>query len=268
MAQPLTDIAPLQPLLAQRPLGLVTDVDGTISPIAPTPTAAQVSPTVRRLLSALASRLDLVAVISGRPAKDVAGMLGLAGVVYVGNHGFSRWVDEQEQFPPEVVPFLEVIDAAQKELSPLAELPGVIFEHKGATLGIHYRLSSEPEATRRAIDEAVAGSATAGKLTVHEGRMVVELRPPLPLSKGTALVSLAEDFRLKAALYLGDDYTDIDAFANLQQMRQDGKLMGAAIAVASHEAPPEVIAAADYTVNGVEGVEWLLESILAILEGH
>lgn len=267
MAQALTDIAPLKPILAQRPLGLATDVDGTISPIAPTPAEARVSPTARRLLSALVARLDLVAVVSGRPAQEVAEMLNLAGVVCVGNHGLSRWSDGHEEFLPEVTPFLEVARQALAELSPLAELPGIILENKGPALGIHYRQAPDLAAARRAVLEAVAASSAARRLTLRQGRMMVDLRPPLPLNKGTALARLAQDFRLKAVLCLGDDFTDVDAFQTLRQMTQEGKLAGAAIAVTSDEAAPEVAAAADYTVRGVEGVEWLLQSILAALEG-
>lgn len=76
-------------MLALRPLGLITDIDGTISPIAPSPLEARVSPACRRHLAALAKKLELVAVISGRPAVEARDMVGVEGIVYVGNHGLE-----------------------------------------------------------------------------------------------------------------------------------------------------------------------------------
>ena len=70
MALPLDDIAPLWPILAERPFGLATDIDGTISHIAATPQEASVTQTAREALRALADRVSLVAAVSGRGAGD------------------------------------------------------------------------------------------------------------------------------------------------------------------------------------------------------
>ena len=41
---------------------------------------------------------------------------------------------------------------------------------------------------------------------------LVELRPPLDVTKGSSVLSLAEEWGLRGALYIGDDQTDVDAF--------------------------------------------------------
>ncbi|MBA3450384.1 MAG: trehalose-phosphatase, partial [Chloroflexia bacterium] len=51
--------------LRQTPSAIVTDIDGTISTIAPTPAEAMVDPGARAALSLLCERLAAVAVVSG-----------------------------------------------------------------------------------------------------------------------------------------------------------------------------------------------------------
>ena len=74
-------------LLSRAPFGLITDVDGTISEIASTPAEAVIHPECKSQLSRLVGRLPLVAAISGRPVLEAREMVGVDGMVYVGNHG-------------------------------------------------------------------------------------------------------------------------------------------------------------------------------------
>ncbi|HEV7664378.1 MAG TPA: trehalose-phosphatase, partial [Chloroflexota bacterium] len=78
-------------LLAAGRAGLVTDVDGTISPIVARPEDAAVLPAARDALAGLSHLLSMVAVVSGRRASDARAMVGVDGLVYVGNHGLERW---------------------------------------------------------------------------------------------------------------------------------------------------------------------------------
>ena len=45
------------------------------------------------------------------------------------------------------------------------------------------------------------------------GRMVLEVRPPVPLDKGTAVRRLLHGAACARSLFAGDDTTDLDAFA-------------------------------------------------------
>ncbi|MDP2949557.1 MAG: trehalose-phosphatase [Chloroflexota bacterium] len=63
MALPLGSIDPLRPILARRPFGLATDIDGTISPIVDTPSEATVTPLCRRYLQEIARHVDVVAAV-------------------------------------------------------------------------------------------------------------------------------------------------------------------------------------------------------------
>jgi trehalose 6-phosphate phosphatase len=67
---------------------------------------------------------------------------------------------------------------------------------------------------------------------------------------------------INAALYAGDDRTDVDAFTALRALEEDGDLDAVAcIAIASDEAPPEVSGSADFTVAGPEAVVSVLEAL-------
>ena len=56
----------------------------------------------------------------------------------------------------------------------------------------------------------------------HFGRMVLELRPVADVDKGIAVRRLVGETGIDAALFGGDDRTDLDAFAALRELRRRG----------------------------------------------
>jgi trehalose 6-phosphate phosphatase len=145
------------------------------------------------------------------------------------------------------------------ELRRAVALPGLVFEDKGPLIAVHYRQAADPTAARQAILDAISAAPMGRRFARHEGKMFVELRPPVPaVHKGTVVRHLAAQHSLRSVLYLGDDVTDIDAF---RALREATDLRGTSVVAASQEAAPEVLAAADYRVEGVDGVEWLLGKV-------
>jgi len=266
MAVCLDDISPLKPILGQRPFGLATDIDGTLSPIVDTPDAAAVTPLCRRYLQEIRQRVEVVAAISGRAPAVARRLLGLEELVYIGNHGLSWWRQGREETLAEAVPYETMLREAKMELAARLDLPGLILEDKGPILALHYRLCADPQAARRAILDALASWRAQG-LRIQQGRLVFELGPPLDIHKGTALTRLMETYRLGGVLYLGDDLSDVEAFKVLRHWREEGKVSGASIAVANPESGPKVMEEADYWVDGVPGVEWLLGAIATVVGG-
>ncbi|MFC1978368.1 trehalose-phosphatase [Chloroflexota bacterium] len=245
-------------VIASRPFGLVTDVDGTISRIAPSPEEAIVSPLCRKYLSALVDRLDLVAVISGRPLTEVMGMVGVEGLVYVGNHGLEMWNRGAPEKWQGSERYVDTITSAVSAIKNMLDVDGLYFENKGLTASIHYRNCTDIISVRSRILAAVGSLSQASDLRISNGKMVVELRPKLKADKGSALNTLIEKYRLSGAIYIGDDVTDVDAFEALQ----GSGTKGIAIGVVSDETPPQLYKAADYTINGVEQVEQLLGQLV------
>ena len=248
----------LRPLLREQPLGLLLDIDGTISPIADTPGAAFVPPETRARLNRLVADLALVAAISGRAAADAATMVAVEGMVFVGNHGLEVARAGLTQPLPEAAQFRErvqlVLERAQAELA----IPGLLFEDKGITASVHYRLAADPTAAGAAVGHALGRLAAEHGLRLTPGRMVWEIRPPVVANKGTAVRWLIEEYRLRGAIFCGDDRTDVDAFDALRELRDQGLCQTLNVGVLAPETPAVVRERADLLVEGTEGVERLL----------
>lgn len=247
-----------------RAAGLVTDVDGTISPIVERPEDAQVLPGARAALDGLADVLALVAVVSGRPAVDARRLVGLDGLVYVGNHGFERLDQRGEpHIVPEAQPWVAVVAALLDDVrAQLSARPGITIENKGATASLHYRLAPDPERARQALLDIVAASARARDLLIEEGRRVLNVLPPLPVNKGSAVARLVEQYQLQRVVYFGDDVTDTHAFTTLSSLRTAGRVRSLSIGVVGPETPPSVGRLADATVPAAEAVADVLCALL------
>lgn len=263
MPKQLRDIEPIRPLLAHRPLAVFSDIDGTLAPIVADPQDARVTDRAREALRDLMALGVRVGLITGRDLAKAREMTGLAGVWYAANHGLTLSIDGVDETPEAVRDFLTRAQAVIRETAGV-ESAGVSVEDKGPIVAFHYRRAASPEEARAAIEAALNASAAAAAFRVHEGRMVVELRPPLDVDKGTALEELSRRMRAGAIISLGDDRTDVDMFRRVTALREGGT-PGATVAVESSEVTDEVLDGADYYVDGVAGVEWLLEEIVRAL---
>ena len=257
----LLHLADVASVLALTPAGFVTDIDGTISPIAPTPEEAVVSPACRASLQSLCARLALVAAVSGRDAVTAREMVGLDGMVYVGNHGLERWQDGETSIAEEARRYAPSIREAVEALRRWLEAPGMIVEDKGITASVHYRLSPDPVAARDAVLAFLAAAPEARGLRITEGKLVVELRPPVAINKGTSLERLVSERGLQGVVYIGDDVTDMDAFRALHALASQGVCRGLALGVVGAETPPEIAQESDMVLRGVPEVEELLQRV-------
>ena len=252
-------------ILALSPLGLMTDIDGTISFAAPTPAEAKVTPVCRQSLSLLSEHLQMVAVISGRPIAQMRKMVGLEGIVYIGNHGFERWKGGEVEVFSGAIQFPPLIEATLDDLNPLLANDGIFFENKGATASIHYRLCQDHQEARRQIFAALANSPKARVLRTRPGRMAVELLPPIEVNKGSAVRELIKEYQLRAAIYLGDDVTDIDAFRAIHEAKTQ-YFNGICLGEIDKETLPGVKEGADFTLDGVGEVERFLEWLVKAVQ--
>ncbi len=260
-ARPLTDIDPILPLLEHRPLGIMSDIDGTLAPIVPDPEQAEISPGCRTALERLVKRGVRVALISGRSLDKAREIVGLDDVAYAANHGLELWIDGRAESTVLQQEYSSRAAQVRADVGPHLHLPGIIVEAKGPVLAFHYRNAADESDARTAILSAIRASEAADGFAVSEGRKVIELRPPTIIDKGTAVMELATRLRVQAVLCMGDDLTDLDMFRGVEQLKQRG-VPGLNVAVCSEESAAELLAATDHYVRGVEGVEWLLEELL------
>lgn len=244
---------------------ILTDIDGTISEIAATPEEAVVTLSMKKELSKLKEKFQMVGVISGRSVQNAKAMVGVDGILYIGNHGME-YVNNGEIFvDPEAVKYLANIKKIAEKLknSELSKIKGLMFEDKDICISIHYRKCELQEDARKRIMDVINDSIDTSELKLTEGRKLVELKPPISRDKGFIVEKIIEKYDLNRVIYLGDDVTDFDAFKKLKELEKTGKIRTASILVLSSEIPNYVKSSSLYYVRSVDEVQrffkWLLK---------
>ncbi len=263
MAVELTSLAPLEPIIQQRPLAILSDIDGTLAPIVSHPELAHITDRARNAIQALIERDVRMAFVTGRALEMARQMVNTPGAYFAANHGINILMDDVIYTPEEVRPYVQWAQDVIAEVCKV-DIPGVIVEDKGPVVAFHYRMAPSERQALAAIEAALNDAEAAKHFRIQQGRKVLELRPPLELDKGTAVTMLAGHMGAKGVLCMGDDATDMDMFRGVEELRAKG-IPGASIAVWSPEIAPEVLEATDYYVLGVRGIEWLLEELLRVL---
>jgi trehalose 6-phosphate phosphatase len=258
-------VAAIGPLL-DDPAGaaVLSDLDGTLAPIVARPELARVPDEARVALARIADRFAVAAVVSGRRATVAREIVGLEELTYIGNHGFELLAPNasEPRAAPELGPhgrdaarFAAGFDAAELDAA------GLRVEDKGPIIALHWRGAAD-ESGAEALAERIAAEAEGAGLVIHRGRKVLELRPSGAVDKGTAIESLLLGSAATAALYAGDDRTDLDGFSALDRLAASGRLRTAVrIGVASAEGPAEIPARADLTVDGPAGLVPVLAAL-------
>lgn len=243
------------------------DVDGTLAPIVDRPEDAAVPEETTRLLARLAGRYGLVACVTGRRALEARRMVGVPELVYLGNQGFEalRPGEDEPVLDPAAEPggdraraFLDGMEA-----EPFERL-GIRREDKGPIQVLHWRGAAD-EAAARSHAETVAQRASHANLIPLWGRKVLDLRPVAGIDKGSAVHRLlVEHAPLDAAIFAGDDRTDLDAFRAMRRLAGTQRLGSAVrLGVFTEESPEEIEAEADVVVPGTRGVFEILEALAA-----
>lgn len=257
----------LAPLRAEPTRSAVLlDVDGTLAPIVRHAEDAHVPEHTRAPLIAIARRYGLVACISGRRASEARRIVSLGTITYLGNHGAEvlRGGSTEVELDPEVANWSSAVAqfAAGEDDTTLHRLR-IRTEDKDLILAYHWRGAPNEDAAEQHL-HALADRATATGLAIHWGRKVLEIRPPVPIDKGRGVEFLLRDAGLLAAVYVGDDRTDLDAFAGLRRLVSQERLeLALCVGVRSDETPPELRAAADLLVDGPPGVRAILAALAA-----
>jgi trehalose 6-phosphate phosphatase len=247
-------------VLQARPAALITDVDGTISRIAPTPEEAFVGEPARSALRAILPHLALTAVITGRPAAVAEAMVGVEGLTYVGSYALEGAAAARID--------AGMLRGAFDEVSAmLAPLPCVRLEEKEVSFALHYRECDDRRAARRQLLDLAAPIASRSGAKIVEGKQVVEVVPLALPDKGTAMRHLLEQHRIQGAVYFGDDIGDVAAFRELRSLRETSGLETLVVAVIDAETDDAVIENADVTLKGVDEVEEVLGALASRLGG-
>lgn len=209
---------------ADRHLLLLTDFDGTLADLAPTPDEAAVADAVRAGMDALAALPSVTfGVVSGRRLPDVARRVGPAAEYVAGLHGLEI-AGPGTAFHHYALESVAAVVASllARASRQLAWCPGVHLEDKTYALTCHVRLSP-PDLGARALEEFEALAEPlleANVLKLLTGAKAMELLPAVDWHKGRACEWIRGRVRVATGaavsiVYLGDDRTDEDAFGAL-----------------------------------------------------
>lgn len=228
---------PMEPI---KGIAIFCDFDGTLVNIAPTPTQVYLSPTAQTTISTLQDRCNSAfAVISGRPLAEIKQFLTLVPFNGAGCHGAEiEYAGQLQELGNTSQSFVEV----KQNLKDFAEQRQLIWEDKGHSFAIHFRLTPELEQTvDEFIDKTVAQCPDLKKL---HGKLVREVKPG-NFDKGSAIAQLLQmpTFANKKPYYFGDDTTDEDAFAYINRIGGVSVKIGSGVTQAKHrlESPEQVI---------------------------
>lgn len=260
-----TIVAPVADRLTAAPLLVALDLDGTLAPIASRPDLAVVPEETRAVLRELRDAPQVhVAFVTGRAAADGARIAALQGCWVIGNHGMECQSpdgevtvdDSVKAWAPAVARAYEAIVRA------IGSIDGVVVEDKRWTLSVHYRLAADDE--HADIERAVREIAVAEGLVVTRGKLVAEVRPPVEVNKGTAVVALARSLEALDepgnTFFAGDDHTDEDAIRRLRAADQRAVTVHVGTAVLSDGSPT----AAELVVRNTHEMRDLLVAVLDI----
>jgi trehalose 6-phosphate phosphatase len=206
-----------------RPL-LLLDYDGTLAPFRVDRFKARPWAGVRELLERIQRQgVTRMAVVTGRPAAEVAPMLTLAPPLEVwGLHGAERlYADGRRELQ-------QAPDTAWKKLETLREQLrrdslGGLFEDKANAVVMHWRGASPHKAKliekrARALFEPVAEMDGLSMLEFEAG---VELR--VGRDKGGAVEAILAEVHADGPIaFLGDDITDESAFRAVNSVGSRG----------------------------------------------
>jgi len=203
---------------------LLSDYDGTLTPLVGRPQDAKLPDDVRQLLILLAESHP-VGIISGRSLKDIKRIVDVANIYYAGNHGLEiegpgiRFVKNGAESVKPIIS--QICSTLGRELK---HFKGVIIQNKGITASVHYRLvtGGKHREVRRIFNSVVKPYLSRGGIKVLRGKKVLELLPDLSWGKGEAVKLLIDTVRREKGevvpIYMGDDLTDESAFRIINEI--------------------------------------------------
>ncbi len=248
VAEPLQ--AAIDRLAAAERLLVALDFDGTLAPLVDRPEDARSTDRALAAIERLAAAEDTrVAILSGRALESLGEVATMPeGTLLSGSHGVELQLD-----PAGVT--IDLRDSETAKLERLASIvegiastaDGAWVERKPAGLALHTRRLSAnsgmalQHAARDRVEAELIG------ITVRTGKSVLEFAVRSS-DKGESLNRLRQHVGASAAIYVGDDVTDEDAFAAL-----DGDDVGVKVGQGK--------SIATYRVRSPEDVAELLERL-------
>jgi trehalose 6-phosphate phosphatase len=196
---------------------MLFDVDGTLIDIGPSPFEVDVPPDLKDSLLRLLDKADgAVALVSGRPIRDLDALFTPLELPAIGGHGAEtrlrpgQTLERTSDINPDLRKRL--IEGTQGD-------PRLLYEDKGYSVALHFRKAPEREAALRTHVQATLAAFPNELVEVLPGKAMVEVKRP-GISKGHAVRGLVQrpPFKGRMPIFIGDDVTDQSVFAIMPEL--------------------------------------------------
>ena len=208
---------------------LLSDYDGTLSPIAKRPELVKIPQRTKQLLRTIASQSHFaVGIISGRSLRDIQRRIGIKGITYVGNHGLEIEGPELRFVIPQLEEVRATFQVINRSLArAMSPIKGVLVQGKELSTSVHYRLVEESrvDEVENILTQVIEPFRSQGKVKITLGKKIYEVRPTVDCDKGTAIAMLLDKYQeLRSKdrvlpIFLGDDVTDEDGFKVIENKK-------------------------------------------------
>ena len=246
------------------------DFDGTLAPIVDDPEKAHIHPDAGEVLADLAEHVLAVAVVTGRPARQVLDLGGLEEVgdalaehgkeLYVfGQYGNERWSSSHRVIrgprpPLGLASFLRELPRMMRQ----ADAADAYVEDKGLAVAVHTRRLDDPDGAFQRLLPLLQASAEEHDLVLEPGRQVIEVRSG-GMDKGLAVDKLVDDLGARGILFAGDDLGDVEAFESVTAWSKNG--LATLLVCSASQEESALVPLSDVVVHGPDGVLDLLRRI-------
>ncbi len=217
---PAPTTAQLEALATTEHLLVVSDFDGTLAGFN---RDVMDVPITQKSIDALRDLAHLpnttVGILSGRQLKDLYELCELRDpVILAGSHGAEVTYNDSLDLTDEQRATYQRLQTRLQELADSEE--GIFLEVKPSHLVIHTVkiVDAEPERARAVEQKAMQirhEEFADQEIAMLHGKNIVEFSL-IDMDKGKRLAEMIERFHATAAVYLGDDVTDEDAFQALR----------------------------------------------------
>jgi len=191
---------------------LLFDVDGTLIDIGPSPFEVDVPQSLKdSLLRLLEKTGGALALVSGRPIRDLDTLFAPLQLPAVGGHGAETRLRVGEA--PRRIPDLDA--SLRRELiAAVAHNPSLAYEDKGYSVALHFRKSPHEEPRLRGSVRQTLARFPNEDTEALPGKAMIEIKRP-GISKGEAVRALMQlqPFAGRVPVFVGDDVTDESVFA-------------------------------------------------------
>ena len=210
---------PVPPPVPRPDWAYFFDIDGTLVDFDDDPGGVRLDRDLRALIEALHGAAGgAVALISGRDIPDIDAMMEGVRVPAAGQHGTERR-DAAGRVTRHAVRTAQLDWAHDQIAAAATKHPGLVLQHKGLTLALHYRRAPRLAGYAHRLVRSLL-PRLGKEYCMQRGKRIVELKPA-GKDKGAAVLEFMAEapFRGRTAVFVGDDLTDEYGFATVNRLK-------------------------------------------------